>query len=64
MVITAPVGDVGALRVYVHDTTSAPRMHSNSERMAACAVGVHTNHLKHRYDSWEFEVWDLEFHIK
>ena len=51
-----PSGKEASLRVYVHDTTSAPRMQSNSERMAGCAVAVHHNQLKNTYDSSKFEV--------
>ena len=59
-----PSGKEASLRVYVHDPTSAPRMQSNSERMAGCAVAVHNNQLKHTYDSSKFRVWNFEFHIK
>ena len=40
---------------------SAPRMQSNSERMAGCVVAVHHNDLKHTYDSSEVGLWSLEF---
>ena len=53
------------LKIYVHDTTSDPRMQSNSERMAGWVVAVNHNHLKHMIAlSFEFGVHIREAYLK